>query len=136
MSSGEDRRPPYAGVHPDGRYWAGDGESPEPDADEPIDHTVEGDQIKVMWDYGVRVPLWDDNGLMPDAPSWLRQALGLSDELIDDLTRWGLDMERLDAQPRLRTDAAYEALDARAKVLAQRLQQELGARYEVVYKSW
>ena len=89
-----------------------------------------------MWDYGVRIPLWDTEGLLPDESEWLREALGLSDSLIDDLTRWGRDMDGLDAAPNRRTTDAYEALDARARDLVQRLQPEFGSRFSVKYKPW
>ena len=78
----------------------------------------------MMWDYGVRIPLRDAEGLLPEEPEWLREALGLSERLIEDLGRWGLDMNELDADPRRRTREAYEALDVRGRELAHRLQQE------------
>ncbi len=62
--------------------------------------------------------------------------LGLSDPLIDDLTRWGLEMEELDADPSRRTTAAFEALDARARLLVERLTQELSPRFNVSYHPW
>jgi hypothetical protein len=89
-----------------------------------------------MWDYGVRIPLWNADGLVPEEPEWLREALGLSDPLIEDLTRWGRDMEALDASASRRTTDAYEALDARARVLVQRLQQEVGSRFSMKNLPW
>ena len=89
-----------------------------------------------MWDYGVRVPLWDAEGLLPEDGEWLRGVLGLSDPLIEDLTTWGLDMDALDAAPSRRTTKAYEALDARARELVQRLRREVGPRYSVTYHAW
>ncbi len=49
---------------------------------------IAGDEIRLMWDYGVVVPLWDAHALLPDEPEWLRRVLRLSDTLIDELTRW------------------------------------------------
>lgn len=89
-----------------------------------------------MWDYGVRVPLWDETGLLPEEPAWLRDALGLSAPLIEELARWGEEMDAVDAAPSRRTPEAYEQLDRRARALARRLQDELGARFTVRYRPW
>jgi hypothetical protein len=132
-----DDSPPSAhfGDYPHGSYWSAERRPPGQE-DEPADYSVTGSSLRIMWDYGVRVPLWDAQGLLPEEPDWLRNALGLSDQLIEDFTRWGLDMEELDAVPRRRTTEAYEALDARARALAKRLQQEVGSRYRVLYHPW
>lgn len=142
-NSDDDVTPPkYLGDYPDGAYWAS--ESP-PAADRVdrvdedshgLDIAVHGDVISMMWDYGVRIPLWDEGGLLPNEPQWLRKVLGLSDSLIKDLTRWGSDMLELDAAPSHRTKETYEALDLRAQELAQRLQQEVGSRYTIRYRAW
>lgn len=131
----ERRAPLHFGDYPDGAYWSAE-RLPKAAEDEPADHTVSGVEIRFMWDFGVRVPLWDDDGLLPEDPAWLRTALGLSDPLIDDLTRWGTDMDALDAAPSRRTTEAYDALDVRARELAERLRQELGPRLSVTYKPW
>lgn len=132
-SSDRDPPPKYFGDYPDGAYWsaARDGDH---DDDEPVDHNVSGDTIRFMWDYGVRVPLWDAEGLLPEDPEWLRAALGLGDELISDLDRWGRDMHRLDgtAPP----EDQYEAMDVRAQDLVERLRRELDARISVRYQRW
>jgi len=97
--------------------------------------TVTGDVITFMWDYGVQVPLWTDaEGLLPEEPEWLRRVLGLSDPLIADLTAWGRAMFRLDAHPRLRTAAAYRALDAQARRLVDLVGEELPERFTVTYR--
>jgi hypothetical protein len=36
----------------------------------------------------------DENGLLPDDPEWLRQELGLSHELIEDLVAWARDWDQ------------------------------------------
>lgn len=137
MATSDDALPPmHLGDYPHGAYWSAE-RRPSAQEEEPVvDYSVSGSVVRVMWDYGVRVPLWDAEGLLSDEPDWLRKALGLSDSLIGDLTRWGLDMEDLDAVPIRRTTEACEALDARARELAVRLQQELGSRYSVRYKPW
>jgi hypothetical protein len=89
-----------------------------------------------MWDYGVQVPLWDAEGLLPEDPEWLRRSLGVSDPLIEDLARWGDEMDALDADPRRRTGEAYDALDACARDLVQRLRTELGSRFSISYQPW
>ena len=136
VPSSEDASPPmYFGDHPDGAYWSAERPAAT-DADEPVDHTVIGSEIRFMWDYGVRIPLWDAEGLLPEESEWLREALGLSDPLIEDLTRWGSDMGALDAAPSRRTTDAYKALDARARELVHRLRQEFGSRFSVKYQPW
>lgn len=130
-----DLPPNQFGDYPHGAYRSAE-RRPSTGEDEPVDYTVSGPVIHVMWDYGVRVPLWDAEGLLPEEPEWLREALGLSDPLIDELRRWGLEMDGLDADPSHRTNEAYEALEVRAQELAQRLQREVGSRYRVKYHPW
>jgi hypothetical protein len=90
-----------------------------------------------MWDYGVHVPLWADGGLLDDDPTWLREALGLSDDLIAALDAWGCAMEDLDSAANTpATEQAYRDLDAQALALVARLQRELDPRYRVTYKPW
>lgn len=136
VTRGDEEFPPeHLGDDPGGWYWSAE-RPPEASADEPLDHSVHGSVIRLMWDYGVRVPLWDAEGLLPEDPQWLRESLGLSEALIEDLTRWGGDMNELDATPSHRTKEACDALDARARALSQRLQQEVGSRYTVTYRPW
>jgi hypothetical protein len=116
-------------------YWSAEGQAAT-DEDVPADHAVSGPLIRFMWDYGVRIPLWDAEGLLPEESEWLREVLGLSDPLIEDLTRWGCDMEALDAAPSRKTTHAYDELDVRARDLVKRLQQELGSRFSVRYQPW
>jgi hypothetical protein len=97
---------------------------------------VSGSVIRFMWDYGVRVSLWDAEGLLPEESDWLREALGLSDPLIEDLGSWGREMNALVAAPSRRPTDAYEALDARARALVQRLEQEIGSRFSFEYRPW
>lgn len=136
MPSSDDAPPPtYFGDYPLGAYWAAERDTPG-DEEEPADHAVSGPVIRLMWDYGVRVPLWDAEGLLPEDPEWLREALGLGDPLIEDLRKWGLDMEALDASPSRRTTEAHEALHARARQLVRRLQEDVGSRYRIVHHPW
>lgn len=100
------------------------------------DYTVECDTIRFMWDYGVVVPLWVEGGAVPDDKEWLRRALGLSHPLVRDLRAWGEAMNHLDANPSLRTDAAYAEMDRQALVLVERLRTVVGERFTVTYKSW
>lgn len=125
----------YLGDYPDGAYWSAERRAATHQG-EFADHTVSGPVIRFMWDYGVRIPLWDAEGLLPEEGEWLREALRLSDRLIEDLRRWGLDMDAIDATPSGRTTKGYEALDLRARELVQRLRQELGSRYTVEYRPW
>jgi len=127
--------PKHFGDYPNGSYWTAEGPTGSAE-DDALDFTVEGNSIKFMWDYGVVVPLWDGNGLVPQEPKWLHNALGLSDALIRDLRDWGTDMDHLDTNPPLRTENAYLDLDQRARVLVDRLRAEVGSRFRVLYKPW
>lgn len=104
--------------------------------DEGDEGSVSGDVIRFMWDYSVHIPLWGDEGKLPEEPEWLRRELGLSDGLIDGMATWGHDMCELDG-----TEAAFDmetgrVMDERARDLVERLRAELGSRYRVVYKPW
>lgn len=113
-----------------------------PGPDEPRDDdetpSVTGPEIRFMWDYGVGVPLWADGGLLPEDPDWLREALGLSAELVAELTAWGNAMEELDSRPSLGADqqGAYRELDSRAAALVEELRAQLAGRYTVRYVPW
>lgn len=131
--------PPYFGDHPDGAYWSA--VRPDDAVDEEDEPAVAGDTIQFMWDYGAVVPLWDAEGGMPDDPAWLRAAMGLSDALIEALTAWGTEMNRLDSvrwevEPRSSWEREYRAADARARELVGWLRREVGDRYRVVYRPW
>jgi len=80
----DDRRAPRpAGDYPGGAHWSA--VPAEPSDEAPEDYTVSGDVIRFMWDYGVSVPLWDREGLLPHEPDWLQRALGVSEHLIQAL---------------------------------------------------
>jgi hypothetical protein len=53
----------------------------------------------------VTVPLWNQDGLLPDDPEWLQQELCLSQELIRDLAAWARDWD----QPPSRVDSEVAA---------------------------
>ena len=97
---------------------------------------VEGTELRFMWDYGVCVPLWDTEGLLPADPAWLQAQLGLPGDLVADLHAWGGAMAHLDANPRLGTPKAYRDLDRQAKKLLVRVQDALAGRFTVTYLSW
>lgn len=127
-----DREPPPLrfGDPATGWYWSA--ERDHEDDDEPVDYAVAGTSLTFSWDFGVTVPLWDDEGLLPDNPEWLRTALGLSVELIRDLDRWGRDMLQVDeGKP---PHSQSESMDTRAQTLVERLRQELAGRFFVTYR--
>lgn len=111
-----------------------------PGADEPRDHdetpSVTGPEIRFMWDYSVSVPLWADGGLLPDDPDWLGEALGLSADLVAELTAWGNAMEELDSRTSLGDQQAYRELASRAAALVEELRAQLAGRYTVRYVPW
>ena len=104
--------------------------------DEPEDYSVDGRVIRFMWDYGVEIPLWDGGGLMCEEPEWLRKALGLSDQLVEDLRQWGVDMDQHVTTPRRIPELTNENLNVRGRHLADRLQQEVGPPFTVKYRPW
>ncbi len=85
--------------------------------------------IRFFWDFSVRVPLWMDDGLVGQEPAWLRNHLGLSDELIADLSDWGSVM--CDADENEDNDLPPD-MEARADRLVSRLRSEIGDRYLIV----
>ena len=91
-----------------------------------------------MWDYGVRgVPLWADGGLLNGEPSWLREALGPSEDLISALDVWGCAMDDLDASAHSpAVEQAHRELDSQAMALVDRLRRELEPRFQVTYVPW
>jgi hypothetical protein len=134
----DDRRAPRPiGDYPGGAHWSA--VPAEPSDEAPEDYTVSGDVIRFMWDYGVSVPHWDREGLLPHEVDWLQRALGLSEHLIQALTAWGQDMNNADGTAWNRRskdewEHAYRELDARARDLVEWLRRELAPRYEVTYK--
>ena len=60
----------HFGDYPHGAYWSA--ERRDQGDEGPEDHTVDGQVIRLMWDYGVRVASWDAAGLLPEEPRWLR----------------------------------------------------------------
>ena len=126
MERSADEPPPYLGDYPNGAYWSA--VRPDGSADDDAEaeaFTVEGTRLRIMWDEGAG-PLWGDEGLLPDDPEWLRQALSLSDPLIADLLAWVRDMDA--AHDRGQSQAP---LNHRALQLTERLQTEVGSRFRV-----
>ena len=102
-------------------------------------HEIAGDEIQFMWDYGVVLPLWDEQALLPEDREWLHRVLQLSDELIDELARWAQAMEARDMEPDFESQVWRDAgvnLRRRGQDLAESLQREVGSRYKVTYKPW
>ena len=57
-------------------------------------------------------------------------------QLIEELGRWGRDMNLLDAHAERRTPAAYAGLNKRGGELARRVQAEVGDALRVEYHPW
>lgn len=130
----EDREPPplYFGDYPHGAYWSA--VVPEGDDDEEEDYSVEGPEVRVMWDESAG-PLWDERGLLPDDPAWLKRALSLSDSLVADLLAWLSDMSSLHFGSTVEGwPVRAEKLDERGRDLAVRVQAEVGSQYVVRYR--
>ena len=130
----EDREPPppYFGDYPHGAYWSA--VVPEGEHDEEEDYSVAGPELRVMWDESAG-PLWDESGLLPDDPAWLRRALSLSDSLVADLLAWLSDKSALHYGSRVEGwPERSEKLDERGRDLAARVQSEVGSQYVVRYR--
>ena len=136
MDESERHAPPAILGDANGPHWSAYTPDSLPEETDVLDVTVAGDVIRFMWDYAVQIPLWDQEGKLPEEPEWLRQVLLISDELIEDMAAWGNYMNRLDGEPSLRTDGGRTEMNRQGRVLADRLQAELGSRYTVEYKPW
>ncbi|MFC5494941.1 hypothetical protein [Nocardioides caricicola] len=135
MADDREAPPIYFGDHPHGSYWSaevGGGSDDEPESCE-----VSGTVITFMPEDTVTVPLWSDEGLLPEEPEWLNRALGLSRGLVEDIAAWGRDWnadrmgETLIAAQR---EERRIRLDAEARLLVARLQREVPERFTVVYR--
>jgi hypothetical protein len=130
----DQERPPYLG---DSNRWYSSDVAPggTQASDEDEHYTVAGSDLRIMWDEGAG-PLWACDGLLPDDPTWVRRALGLSNSLVADLFAWLSDMSAL--HQRLSFADARERVqqfDEQGQELAERLQTEVGARYRVWYQA-
>ena len=91
--------------------------------------------IEFYPDDTVTMPLWDQDGLLPDDPEWLRQELGLSQELIDDLVAWARDWDQPPSRVESEVTAWIERLperQAEGHRLFGRLQAEVSPRVTLV----
>ena len=132
MEGRDDPPPPHIGNYPDGPYWSAVPIGQARDVEE--DYTVEGSDLQLMWDEGGG-PLWGIEGLLPDDPPWLQRALGLSEGLIADLIAWRDDMNDSSWGSHEDWLEARKVMDQRAEALVERLQGELGSRFEVRYRA-
>jgi hypothetical protein len=96
---------------------------PEPTEE---DIHLAGTKIAFFWDYGVTVPLWDEEGVLPDDPEWLERELGLSRGLIEDLGAWAA------VQDRAGPPGGVDTQDLEEDRLFLRLQEELTPGLDVV----
>jgi hypothetical protein len=109
--------------HDDAGYrWVAD---LPPGSAEPEDEErhVAGSVIRFMWDHGCVVPLWDEEGPLPEDPDWLEAELGLSRDLVDDMAAWAADHDALALGP----DHIHQA-----ELLVSRLRREVPAGFTVV----
>ena len=75
-------------------------------------------------------PLWEAGSVLPENATWLRQALGVSDALIRELTEWAEARDALEATG-FADAQAVSALDAQADNLVTRLRAEVQPRFTV-----
>ena len=120
-----------------GLHWTAHGEPGDEDvdrADGDQEH-VTGAVLRFMGDHGVDMPLWDEEGPLPNDPSWLSDELGLSRELIGDLAAWAADWETSSSEDPVRPSewVAQRAEHAeRGSRLFERLRSEAPEHLEVV----
>jgi hypothetical protein len=107
----KDALSPYFGDYPHGAYWSA--EVPQGAQDEES-YEVGGTTIKFMPDDTVTVPLWDDDGLLPEDPLWLNTVLGLSPELVADIIAWSHRLERRLERLGCRRSALHQQTTPRA----------------------
>lgn len=135
MEHRDDPPPPYFGNYPDGPYWSAVPIGEERDVEEEEeDYTVQGSDLRLMWDEGGG-PLWGIEGLLSDDPTWLQRALGLSERLIEDLIAWRDDMNDFNWGSRGDRLVDQKVMDRRAEALVESLRAELGSRFEVRYRA-
>ncbi|MXG90881.1 hypothetical protein [Nocardioides flavescens] len=119
---------PDALMSPDGtRGWFAylpDGSRPAASDDDAWSPPREGSVIRLMGEYGADVPLWGEDGLLFLDRDELVREWTLSDDLVDDLVRWGLAWEE---------HAGERDHDADGADLARRLRRELGQRYRMFF---
>jgi hypothetical protein len=81
-----------------------------------------------MPDDTVAVPLWDDEGLLPEDPLWLNTVLGLSLELVADIVGWSEDWNASGAGGQRFANRQHQEqqrrLDAEARALVERIRSQ------------
>lgn len=83
----------------------------------------------------VDVPLWDDDGPLPDDEEWLTTTLGLSVKLIDDLKSWATDWNTPPTGDMGTANGWYETIDQRrlaGRQMFERLRAELSPKFSVI----
>lgn len=80
--------------------------------------------IRLMWDHGVEVPLWCDEGLLFGAREDLERHFAVSQALAADLVAWADAWEAVGGA----------GMDTEAANLVRRLNSELHHRYTFVYQ--
>ena len=98
--------------------------SPPPGADWPEEEWSVGRDIRLMHDVGGGLPLWDENGRLPEESDFVHGFLGLSVQLVADLNSWSDAVERGQLQ-----ESTVEA----GKRLRERLAGELGEGFRVTF---
>ena len=72
--------------------WRAENE-PVAGPDEDVWEPVKGSRIRLMCDYGGGIPVWDEEGGLPEDPAYLARELGLSRELVADLMAWSREWD-------------------------------------------
>jgi len=81
-------------------------------------------QLRLLGEFGVEIPLWDDSRPLTTDPAYLTGDLGLDAELVVDLIAWGyLFDQHMNPQ-------TYRAI---GRALAHALQDSLSTQCRIVY---
>lgn len=100
---------------------------------------VAGTWIRVMPEWGVGIPLWDSEGDLGEDHAWIHTELGLSVELLVELTAWNAEWEQAHEPAATRdgprAPAAWaEDHDRRGRALTDRVRAEIKPGFQVFYK--
>ncbi len=107
----------------DGYRWLANPPPGAPQAEDGDERRVVGSVIRFMWDHGCGVPLWDEDGPLPDDPDWLAAELGVSRTLVGDMAAWVAEEDARTIGP---------AHTHQAAILFARLRAEVPARFTLL----
>jgi hypothetical protein len=119
----------------EGRIYASEDERPAPSgADAWLQSARVKGTLRLFHD-GPGLPLWDDDGRLPDEPEFVIGVLGVSGALVADLVDWGDASEELVEGEAATFEERRNAHVAQGHELFLRLAQEVGHQYRLEYQT-